>query len=503
MFRHPTRADLRQAATRLGMKPDDAYLDATGRILRELSRAYEHLDTLPDNPPQPRYARSGGTRPPPEENRHGAWYVKTSIKGAASGPLAGRRVALKDNICLAGVPMTNGAEMFEGYVPDVDATVATRILDAGGEIAGKTVCESYCVSGGSHTASTGPVHNPRKHGYSAGGSSSGSAAVVAAGDVDLSLGCDQAGSVRIPSCYCGIYGMKPTFGRVPYTGIGSLEPTIDHCGPMTATVADNALLLQVIAGPDGLDSRQPDVAPGDFSADIGKGAAGLKIGVVREGFGHANSQTDVDARVRAGAERFAKLGASIEDVSVPMHLSGLPIWAAIAHEGGLYTMLETNGTGTGTRGLYVESFRRKAAEWRDNPDHLAHTIKIMALFGRDVIDRYGGAYYAKAMNLRRNLTAAYDAALARYDLLLMPTLPLKATKLPPPDAGPEEITARSWEVIGNTCPFDVTGHPAMTLPCGTSDGLPVGLMLIGRHFDEATIYRAAAALEADGFGRIA
>jgi amidase len=165
-------------------------------------------------------------------------------------------------------------------------------------------------------------------------------------------------------------------------------------------------------------------------------------------------------------------------------------------------MLDTNGCGTGVNGLYVESLRRKAAGWRDRPDRFADTIKIMALFGRDVIDRYGGAYYAKAMNLRRRLRAGYDAALARYDLLLMPTLPLKATRLPPPDAGPAEITDRSWEMIGNTCPFDVTGHPAMTLPCGVSDGLPIGLMLIGRRFDEAAIYRAAAAFEADGLGRI-
>ena len=498
MFAHPTRADLRRAAARLGMNPYDAYLDAAGRVLQELSNAYTELDAMPDEMPKLRYPRSGGKRPPPDENRFNAWYVKTAIKGVASGPLAGRRIALKDNICLAGVPMMNGANVFDGYVPDIDATVVTRILDAGGEIAGKTVCEYYCVSGGSHTASTGPVHNPRKFGYSAGGSSSGSAAVVAAGDVDLAIGCDQAGSVRIPSSYCGVYGMKPTYGLVPYTGIIPLEPTVDHCGPITATVADNARLLQAIAGSDGLDGRQPDRTPDDYRAALGRGVAGLRIGIVQEGFGRPNSEADVDAKVRAGAERFARLGATVEDISVPMHRQGFAIWAAIVHEGGFYTMLETNGAGTGVRGLYVESLRRKAAGWRDAPDSFADTIKIMALFGRDVLDRYGGAYYGKAMNLRRRLRAAYEDALARYDLLLMPTLPLKATKLPPADAGPEEVTARSWEMIGNTCPFNVTGHPAMTLPCAMSDGRPVGLMLIGKHFDEATIYRAAAAFEADG-----
>ena len=157
--------------------------------------------------------------------------MKTSIKGKPGGKLAGRRVALKDNVCLAGVPMMVGAGFLEGSVPDIDATIVTRILDEGGEIAGKAVCEYYCVSGGSHTSSTGPVQNPRKHGYTTGGSSSGSAALVAAGEVPMAIGGDQAGSIRIPASYCGIVGMKPTFGLVPYTGIGPLEITIDTAGP--------------------------------------------------------------------------------------------------------------------------------------------------------------------------------------------------------------------------------------------------------------------------------
>ena len=160
---------------------------------------------------------------------------------------------MKDNICLAGVPMMNGASTLEGYVPDVDATVVQRILDAGGTIVGKSVCEYFCFSGGSHTSSSGPVHNPHRQGYSAGGSSSGSAALVAAGEVPMALGGDQGGSIRMPASFCGIYGMKPTHGLVPYTGIMPIELTIDHTGPMTATVEDNALLLEVLAGPDGLD----------------------------------------------------------------------------------------------------------------------------------------------------------------------------------------------------------------------------------------------------------
>ncbi|MGB9061951.1 MAG: amidase family protein, partial [Pseudolabrys sp.] len=271
MFQKPTVADLRQAAQKLGMNPSDDYLNAVEQIITPLANAYAMLDTTSDERPAVKYPRGHFYRPSVEENPHGAWYVKTSIKGKPGGKLAGRRVALKDNVCLAGVPMMIGAELLEGYVPDVDATVVERILDAGGEIAGKAVCEYYCVSGGSHTSSTGPVHNPRKRGYTTGGSSSGSAALVAAGDVDMAIGGDQAGSIRIPASHCGIVGLKPTFGLVPYTGIGLLEITIDTCGPMTANVRDNALLLEVIAGPDGLDTRQRGVAAGRYTEALAGG----------------------------------------------------------------------------------------------------------------------------------------------------------------------------------------------------------------------------------------
>jgi amidase len=326
-FEKPSVADLRQAAEQLGMKPSADYLNAVQEIVAPLCSAYAALDAFPDEKPAVKYPRDGGHRPKPEENKHNAWYIKTSIKGKASGKLAGKRVALKDNICVAGVPMMIGAGFLEGSVPDIDATVVTRILDEGGEIAGKAVCEYYCVSGGSHTSSTGPVQNPRKHGFTTGGSSSGSAAVVAAGDVPMAIGGDQAGSIRIPASYCGIVGLKPTFCLVPYTGIGPLEMTIDSAGPMTANVADNALLLEAIAGPDGLDSRQHQVPRVDkYTEALRQGVKGLRIGVLKEGFGHRNSEADVDAKVRAAAERFKTLGASVEEVSVPEHLTlGFPV----------------------------------------------------------------------------------------------------------------------------------------------------------------------------------
>src|SRR5947207_9660030 len=258
-FERRSVADLRHSADQLGMNPSMMYLNTMQDIVAPLCAAYAALDAVADEKPAVKYPRDDGWRPSAAENPLGAWYYKTSIKGNASGKLAGRRVALKDNVCLAGVPMMVGAGFLEGTVPDIDATIVERILDAGGEIAGKAVCEYYCVSGGSHTSSTGPVQNPRKHGFTTGGSSSGSAALVAAGEVEMAIGGDQAGSIRIPASHCGIVGLKPTYGLVPYTGIGSLETTIDAAGPMTLNVRDNALLLEVIAGPDGLDSRQRDV----------------------------------------------------------------------------------------------------------------------------------------------------------------------------------------------------------------------------------------------------
>ncbi len=189
-------------------------------------------------------------------NPLGAWYVTTDIAGAADGPLAGKTVAVKDNIAVAGVPMMNGSTTVAGFVPSSDATVVTRLLAAGATIKGKAACEDLCFSGGSHTNKVAPVHNPWDAERSAGGSSSGSAALVASGEVDLALGGDQGGSIRIPSSFCGTVGHKPTFGLVPYTGAFPIEQTIDHLGPIARTVADAALMLSVLAGPDGLDPRQ-------------------------------------------------------------------------------------------------------------------------------------------------------------------------------------------------------------------------------------------------------
>ena len=237
-IQRPTLADLTDVSRSLGLEVPESLLDEYAGILEAVWQDYDRLDAISRPPSAPRYPRTPGKEP--EHNPYNAWYVRTEIQGAATGKLLGKRVALKDNICLAGVPMMNGASTLHGYVPDIDASVATRVLDAAGQILGKAHCEFFCVSGSSHTNATGAVHNPRNPGHSTGGSSSGCAALIAAGEVDLGIGTDQGGSVRIPAAYSGIYGMKPTHGLIPYTGIMSIEMTLDHAGIMSANLADNA-----------------------------------------------------------------------------------------------------------------------------------------------------------------------------------------------------------------------------------------------------------------------
>ncbi len=495
VVKRPTLEQLKDIVQSLHMSMSDREVGEYLDVMEGTFKAYDRVAQLPDNLPQVRYPRTPGARPTEVENSLNAWAVKSVVQGAAHGPLSGKEIVLKDNVCLAGVPMMNGARTLDGYVPDIDATIVTRILDAGGTIVGKAHCESFCLSGGSHTTQVAPVHNPYRFGYSAGGSSCGSAALVGSGEVKIAIGGDQGGSIRMPSGWSGCYGMKPTHGLVPYTGVMPIEASIDHTGPMTTTVADNALMLEVLAGHDGLDPRQYDVRVDKYTAALGRGVAGLRIGVVTEGFAHENSEADVDQAVRKAADRYRELGASVEEVSIPMHLDGQSIWTPIALEGLMSQMMHGNGMGFNWEGLYTTSLLDAHANWRARADELSRTLKISMFAGEYFIKHHRGHFYAKAQNLGRLLRDTYNAALERYDLLLMPTLPMKATPLPPQDAPLELYCQRAFEMLANTSPFDVSGHPAMSVPCGLSQGLPIGMMLIAARYDESTIYRAAHAFE--------
>lgn len=492
----PSISELRRIADSYGFDLSDTELEDFSLVGDSTLASYDRLDLLQAPTLPVKYPRDAGWEPTPEENPHNAWAWRCSVKGADSGKLKDRTIALKDNICLAGMPLRNGSAVLAGFIPNEDATVVTRILDAGGEIVGKAVCENFCFSGGSHTSHGGPVHNPANPAHSTGGSSSGSGALVAAGSADMALGGDQGGSIRIPSSWCGIVGLKPTYGLVPYTGIFPIEGTLDHTGPMTKTVADAALLLEVIAGEDGLDPRQVNVRTARYTEALTGELTGLRVAVVKEGFGWEGvSEQVVDETVGAAVRMITESGANVTEVSIPIHRDGIHIWNGIAVEGATAQMVRGDAMGFNWRGHYSlgmrDSYgRARRARANDFPT----TVKLVALLGQYMSDRYNGHYYAKAQNLGRTLRAAYDAALAEADVLVMPTMPMRAMLIPESPDLPTYFSA-ALGMLQNTSPFDITGHPAITVPCGCADGLPIGMMLVGRHFDESTVLRAAHAYE--------
>lgn len=503
----PSAADIEAAATHFGFHLDAAeqrgYLAAVGQMLT----SYDVVDELYDEIARPQVPERGYRFPKPADNPLGAWYVTAQIASGAHGPLSGRTVAVKDNIAVAGIPMMNGSRAVEGFVPRRDATVVDRLLAAGATIAGKSVCEDLCASGSSFTSASGPVRNPWDDRRETGGSSSGSAALVAAGEVDLALGGDQGGSIRIPASLCGIVGHKPTHGLIPYTGAFPIERTVDHVGPMTRTVADAALLLTLLAGADGRDPRQPAQVPTiDYRAALTGDVGGLRVGVVAEGFGQPGSLPDADDLVRSAAQRFAEIGCTVGDISLPWHHTALHVFTVIFTDGATHQMLDGNGYGLGADGLYDPELMAHFATQRiAHADQLANTVKATALCGHYGLRTLGGASYAKARNLLPQVRAAYDTALAQYDVLAMPTVPGTADILPA--GNPQDVTllGRALGKALNTAPMDITGHPAISVPAGLVNGLPVGMMLIGKRFDDATVLKLADAFEAlcGGFPRAA
>ena len=492
----PTVDDLRRSAEayRLAMSEDE--LRDIARLCAALGPAYDRIERLAAPKLPVSYPRERGHAPAAAANPLNAWAWICDVRGAAHGPLKGIRVGIKDNICVAGMPMRNGSDVLDGFEPDEDATVVTRILDAGGIIVGKTTCEDLCFSGGSHTSRPHLVRNPFDPMRSAGGSSSGNAAAIARGDVDMCVGGDQGGSVRTPASWSGVVGLKPTHGLVPYTGAFPIEPTLDHLGPMGKRVADVAVLLSVIAGPDGLDPRQKQTATADYLEAIRQPVKGLRIGVVREGFARPESSAASDAVVRRALQAMAGAGAVVEDISIPWHRDGYDVTTALVMEGSAQFLFGQNAVGFGLNGHHPSALAARWTEaWRQHPERLPDIGKFALLFGAFLSQRDSGRFYGKAQNLRRNLKAAYDQALARYDVLAMPTMPFPATLLPDPGASLAQRVTSGLDMEGNTAPFDASGHPAISVPCGMADGLPVGLMLAGRHFDEQKVLRAAAGFE--------
>ncbi|NNL99829.1 MAG: amidase, partial [Gammaproteobacteria bacterium] len=254
-------------------------------------------------------------------------------------------------------------------------------------------------------------------------------------------------------------------------------------------------MLEVMAGRDGLDPRQQQVETHPYTEALGQDLNGLRVGVLHEGFGWEDASHGVEAVVKLAADHLRALGATVEPVSVPMHRQAMAIWVPIMVEGVTDVLLHGNALGTNWRGLYQTSLLDVHAGWRLGANLFPDGLKSFAVLAEVVRDTRRGHYYAKAQNLSRQLRAAYDAALEQCDVLLLPTSPVLPPALPPLNPNREEMMSPGFAPIMNTAPFDCTGHPAISVPCGLLDGLPVGMMLVGRCFDESTLYRLADAYE--------
>ena len=512
--RPPTETEIREHGEYFGLELSDAEVEDFAALLDGRMAVPERIEELAESrgrTERPNRASFGrrdpGYRPGPDEDPHNAVVTRCLVEGADDGPLSGLTVGVKDNVAVAGVEMTCATPVMEGYVPRDDAFVVEQLLDAGATVTAKTNMDEMAVSGSGELTPTGPITNPVDDDYLAGGSSGGSVVAVVTGEVDVAIGTDQAGSLRTPAAWSGCVGFKPTHGLVSYSGIAPIGYTFDHVGPIADSAADCALVLDAITGEDPNDPRQVPASarPGidhesdsyavavEASTDVGD----LSVGVLDEGFGSAFSDPGVDEAVRDAADVFGDIGASVEDVSVPWHEDGLIVWLAVETEAAAM-LWETEGTGYFRKGRYDTDLASAfAARRRSRGAEFAPTVKLKLVFGRYLRERFHGRFHRKAQNLRADLTAAYDEALEDVDVLAMPTTPMTAFEHVP-DLSRRELVRRAAGKTGrtrNTMPFDMTGHPAISVPCGLVDGLPAGLMLVGDRFDETTVLRAAAAFE--------
>ena len=430
------------------------------------------------------------------------------MKGAAEGPLAGRTVALKDHTAVAGVPMTLGSHFLDGYTPDFDATIVTRLLDAGATIVGKTNMEDFSFGGPgfSGVGDFGRPLTPHDPAYVTGGSSSGSGAAVAGGDIDFALGGDQGGSVRIPAAWCGCVGLMATHGLIPHSGVFGLEPTIDYVGPLTRNLEDLATVLGCVAGPDGDDPRQGAVPPTlpDYVGALGQGVAGIRIGMLAEGFGVAGGEADVDRTVKEALAVLGGAGAQLETVSVPLHRTASQAVLPLYLEGGRL-LYDTNLGGAFAKSFYPASMMATFGRAKRSHSHeLPLNFKLILLAGSYARERYNGRLYAKSQNVRPTVTAQYRDVFRQVDVLAMPTVPIKSHPYRTPADFTEAVDRTLFGgklgedlglLIANCAPFNYTGFPALSLPCGKSEGMPVGLQLVAPFFREDLLIQVAHAYQ--------
>ncbi|SNZ02822.1 aspartyl/glutamyl-tRNA(Asn/Gln) amidotransferase subunit A [Natronoarchaeum philippinense] len=417
------------------------------------------------------------------------YITEETAAGDEDGPLAGKRVAIKDNISTEGIRTTCGSAMLEEYVPPYDATVVERLKDAGATVAGKANMDEFGMGTTTETSAFGATDNPAAPGHVPGGSSGGSAAAVAAGEADLALGSDTGGSVRCPAAFCGVVGIKPTYGLVSRYGLVAYANSLEQIGPLAPTVEEAAELLDVISGPDPNDATTRDAgADSDYAAAADGDVDGLEIGVPTELVEGADD--GVVEQFWSAIDDLEAQGASYHEVSLPSVEHAVEAYYVIAMSEASSNLARFDGVRYGHSGGFDGNWNEMFAQARR--EGFGDEVKRRILLGTYALSAgYHDKYYKKAQDARAWVKQDFDEALSDADVLASPTMPI-----PPFELGESlDDPLKMYLADANTVPVNLADLPAISVPAGETDGLPVGLQLVAPAFDEETLVRAGSALE--------
>lgn len=415
---------------------------------------------------------------------------KMAAEGKPLPPLAGVPIAIKDVMVMRGVRTTAGSKILEDFVPPYDCTAVARLEAAGAVVLGKLNCDEFAMGSSTENSAFHPVHNPRDKSRVPGGSSGGSAAAVAADMAVATLGSDTGGSIRQPASFCGVVGLKPTYGRVSRYGLIAFASSLDHIGPFAKTVRDAALVVRTIAGRDPMDSTSADVPVPDYVAELEKPVRGLKVGVAKEYFG-SGLDAEVRAVVEAAIQKLAELGCEVVPVNLPHTEFAIPAYYIVATAEASSNLARYDGVRYGFRARGAKTLAEMYRQTRDGG--FGMEVKRRIMLGTYALSAgYYDAYYLKAQKVRTLLTRDFDEAFKKVGVIAAPTAPTPAFKLGEKVNDPLAMyLADIYTVTAN-----LAGIPGISLPCGENhEGLPIGLQIFGRHFDEAVVLRVAHAFE--------
>ncbi len=414
--------------------------------------------------------------------------AKDQVPFEERGPLFGLPIGVKDNIVTEGIETTCASKILEGFNPIYSATVVEKLRKAGMVTVGKVNMDEFAMGSANENSAIKKVHNPWAFDRAPGGSSGGSAAAVSAGEVPFTLGSDTGGSIRQPAAFCGVVGMKPTYGRVSRYGLVAFASSLDQIGPITRNVRDNALLLEAIAGVDEHDSTSANVEVPSYVDQLTGDIKGLKVAVPKEYLAEGVSE-GVKAQVLAAIEKLKELGATVDEVSLPHSKYALAAYYIISSSEASSNLSRFDGIRYGFR---AEADNLEDLYLQTRAQGFGDEVKRRIMLGTySLSSGTYDAYYKKAQQVRTLIKQDFDKVFEEYDVIVGPTTPTTAFKLG--ENLDDPMTVYANDIL--TVPINLAGVPAISIPCGFDNEMPVGLQIIGKYFEEGTIYRVADAFE--------